>query len=170
MTDLSSLDQLDDKVLELVVKDGETRIGSQFGVMQATTGSAFTVAGFAIAGATAALGAALAAARAAPPEWSVAAVAGGFALIEGVAAAFAIDAARPRPRHIPGNEPAEWAQGSGPMRYKEALLQRARVLQVMLDVNDVVIAATSRRLRWALGLAAAGVALGAAVGFPLLLG
>ncbi|HEX9931246.1 MAG TPA: hypothetical protein VGB08_00205 [Allosphingosinicella sp.] len=167
MPDLSSLAQLDDKVLELVVEDGETRLASQFGLMQATTGSAFTVAGFAIAGATAALGAALAAARAAPPDWGVGAIAGGFALVEGIAAALAIDTARPRPKHIPGNEPGEWAKDSGPMTYKEALIQKAQVLQTMLDVNDAAIESASRRLRWSLRVGAAGVVLGL-VAIPML--
>lgn len=159
MPDLANLSPLDETVLEIVIADADTRIASQFALMQATTGSAFTVAGFAVAGATAALGAALAAARAAPPDWGVGAIAGGFALLEGAAAALAIEAARPRPKHIPGNEPAEWAKG-GTMSRHAALLQKARVLQTMLDVNDAVIESTSRQLRWSLRVGAAGVFLG----------
>lgn len=169
---IDSLKELDDSVLKEVIREGERMLDAQLATANASDQRAMAWAAFLASGAVAITGGS-AALLVTGKSLVVAAVGVLVAFIFGIAILKAIDVARPKDWHFPGNRPGNWipaswqCHGSGETcDLRQAMLEQAAALDEQICDNAEAASHSGRQLALSMDLALYAVALGAlAIGF-----
>ncbi len=159
---LDRLRELDLRVLEEVVREGEQMLAAQFAAATASDQRALTWAGFVITIAIASIGASasLAMTGKAPALSVISALLGVLMAVSGFQAIVSV---RPKTFALPGNRPenwlpAEWEKGRT-CDLQQARIEQARCLNNQIDDNAIAAEDAASRMHTSMDLAICGVLL-----------
>lgn len=165
-TNLDSLNQLDDDVLQEVVREAERRLDAQLATATAADQRAMAWAAMLVTGAVAITGAS-AALLVGGTNLLLAGIGVVVSFLLGIALFKAIDAFRPKGWNFPGNRPENWlpehwqCSGTGlACNIRQARLEQAASLDEQIIDNAEAAEASARDLKLSMDLAVFAVAVG----------